>query len=197
MTLLPTQVRRPHPPLCGKLQAMALRGLSGRESEKTLQIWKVNADRGNSPVYVNHWGYATVIGVDHPSIDTQGKHIHLGGRPPGDTLKGCGGHYRYPPPGQNQFHDVLHGFHAGRGTAMAAMEIKLSQDLSRVNQYPLFLVLLDMSKAYNTVDHDRLIRVLEGYGVGPQMCELLVTFWAHQEVVRRHNGYHIPNFIAA
>ena len=72
--------------------------------------------------------------------------------------------------------------------ATAAMELKLAQDLSSVNQEPLFLVLIDTRKAYNTVDHDRLIRALEGYGVGPKMCELLATFWAHQEVVRRHNG---------
>ena len=28
-----------------------------------------------------------------------------------------------------QFHDVLHGFHAGRGTGTAIMELKTSQDL--------------------------------------------------------------------
>ena len=32
------------------------------------------------------------------------------------------------------------------------MELKLAQDLSRVYQDPLFLVFLDLRKAYDTVD---------------------------------------------
>ena len=41
-----------------------------------------------------------------------------------------------------------------------------------------------------------LIRTLEGCGAGPQMCYLLATFWSHQEIVTRKNGYHGPNFMA-
>ena len=33
--------------------------------------------------------------------------------------------------------------------------------------------------------------------MGPQMDELLATFWVHQEVVTRQNGYHGPNFKSA
>ena len=54
------------------------------------------------------------------------------------------------------------------------------------------MVLLDLQKAYNTVDRDRLLQTLEGYGAGPCMCGLLNTFWAHQQVVPRQNGYHGP-----
>ena len=66
-----------------------------------------------------------------------------------------------------------------------AIELKISQELSSVNQEPLFLVFLNLKKAYDTVDHGRLIRTLEGYEAGPQMCKLLATFWDHQEVVIR------------
>ena len=56
---------------------------------------------------------------------------------------------------------------------MAIMELNLAQELASTDQEPLFLVLLDLWKAYNTVDRDRLIITLEGYGAGPRMCGLL------------------------
>ena len=63
-----------------------------------------------------------------------------------------------------QMHEVLYGFRAGRGTRTAIMELKLDQELSRIYQDPLFLVFLELRKAYNTVDQDRLLITLEGYG---------------------------------
>ena len=49
------------------------------------------------------------------------------------------------------------------------MDLKLAQELSRFNQYPFFILFLDLRKFYETVDHGRLIRTLEGYRAGPQM----------------------------
>ena len=91
-------------------------------------------------------------------------------------------------------HDVLHGFRAGRGTGTAIMELKLNQDLASIDQEPLFLVFLDLWKAYNTVDRDLLLITLEGYGAGPRMCGLLETFWDCQNMVLRKNGFHSPTF---
>ena len=91
-----------------------------------------------------------------------------------------------------QMHDFLHGFRDGRGTGTAIMEVKLAQELSRIYEGPLFLVLLDLRKAYDTVDQYRLIITLEGYGRGPQMCGLLETFWEYQQVVPRQNGFYRP-----
>ena len=69
------------------------------------------------------------------------------------------------------------------------MDIKLTQDISSSNQDSLFLVLLKPRKSYATIDHGRLISTLGGYGVGTQTCKLLSTFWVHQEVNKRQNGY--------
>ena len=49
-------------------------------------------------------------------------------------------------------YNVLRGFRDERGTGTAIMELKLAQEISRIDQSPLFLVLLDLSKAYDTVD---------------------------------------------
>ena len=93
-----------------------------------------------------------------------------------------------------QMHDVLHRFRAGRGTGTAIMELKLTHDITSIDQDPLFLVFLDLSKAYDTVDRNRLLITLEGYGAGPWLCGILETFWECQQVVPRHNGFHGPAF---
>ena len=75
-----------------------------------------------------------------------------------------------------QFHGVLHMLWDGRGMGMDITELKISQNLARVDNKPLFLVLLDLRKAYDTVYRDRLIHNLEGYGAGPRLCGFLETF---------------------
>ena len=74
---------------------------------------------------------------------------------------------------------------------MAIMDLKLVQYLARVDHDPLFLVLLDLPKAYNTVERDRLIQNLEVYDTGPCMCRLLENVLAHQQVVTIQNGYQV------
>ena len=59
-------------------------------------------------------------------------------------------------------HDILHGFHEGRGTGMAILELNLVQELSSIYQAPHFLVLLDIQKSYGTVNWCRLLMTLEG-----------------------------------
>ena len=50
------------------------------------------------------------------------------------------------------FHDVLHGFRAGRGTGTASLEAKLLQQRTDMGKAVLFEVLMDLQKAYNALD---------------------------------------------
>ena len=84
-------------------------------------------------------------------------------------------------------HDVLHGFRSRRGTGTDIIELNIAQDLACIDQDPLFLVFLDIRKAYDTLDQDRLLVTLEGYVAGPWLCEILDTFWECQQVVPIHN----------
>ena len=77
-------------------------------------------------------------------------------------------------------HNFLHGFRAKRGTGTAMMEINMAQDLVSIDQDPLFLVLLDLCKSYDTINHVRILHNFEGYGVGPKMKGLLAEFWDNQ-----------------
>ena len=75
-----------------------------------------------------------------------------------------------------QLHDVLHWFRDRIGTGKAIMKLDLTQELSSIYQDPLFLFFLDLRKAYDTVDQDRLLMTLELYCAGPCLCELMETF---------------------
>ena len=68
------------------------------------------------------------------------------------------------------------------------MELNINQDLASVYQYPLLLVFLDLRKAYEYLYRVRLLKTLEGYGVGPKMWVVLAEFLARQEVVTQQNG---------
>ena len=92
--------------------------------------------------------------------------------------------------------NVLHGFRSGEGIGTSIIELKLDQDLEIIDQDPFFLVFLDLWKAYDTVDQDLLLIILEGYGAEPWMCGLLKTFWDFHQVVPKQNGFHGPAFPA-
>ena len=64
------------------------------------------------------------------------------------------------------FHDVLHKFISRRVMGTLIMEINITQDMASVYQNPLFLVLLDLRKAYDNLERGWLSKTLEGYGRG-------------------------------
>ena len=71
--------------------------------------------------------------------------------------------------------DVLHRLRSRRGMGTAIMELQFAQEIVSMYHNPLFLVFLDLRRAYNTVDRGRLVRTLEVHSAGPCFCELLVT----------------------
>ena len=75
------------------------------------------------------------------------------------------------------FHDFLHGFRAGSGTGTATLEAKLLQQLAAVREEVLYVIFLDLHKAYDALDRSRCVDILEGYGAGPQVRRLLHTYW--------------------
>ena len=61
-----------------------------------------------------------------------------------------------------QMHNVPHGFRTGRETGMAIMELNIAQELASIYQDPLFLVFLDLRKAYDTMYRERFLVTLKG-----------------------------------
>ena len=58
------------------------------------------------------------------------------------------------------FHDVLHGFRAGRGTGTATLEAKLLQKLAAMREEVLYVIFLDLTKAYDALDRSRCLGIL-------------------------------------
>ena len=93
-----------------------------------------------------------------------------------------------------RLHDFLYIFRTGRGTGTTILQLKLYQELSSIDQYPPFLVFINLHKNYGILNRGNLPTTLEGYGAGPCMCRILAVFWDHQEVFTRQSEYHGPHF---
>ena len=64
------------------------------------------------------------------------------------------------------YHDFLHGFRAGRGTGTATLEAKLLQQLAAMREEVLYVIFLDLTKAYGALDRSRSQEILKGM----QLC---------------------------
>ena len=92
------------------------------------------------------------------------------------------------------FHDFLHGFWAGRGTGTATLEAKLILQLAAFREEVMYVTYLDLHKAYDTLDRFRCLDILGCYGVGPQSCWLLQTYWRWLTMAARAGRYYSTVF---
>ena len=61
----------------------------------------------------------------------------------------------------------------------------------------LYVIFLDLTKAYDALDRSRCLEILEGYGVGPSAKRLLTTYWRRLTMVARESGYYGKSFKGA
>ena len=92
------------------------------------------------------------------------------------------------------YHNVLHGFRAGRGTGTATLEAKMLQQLAALREEVLYVIFLDLHKAYDALDRFRCLKILEGYGVVPKSRRLLTSYWYRLTMVARAGGYYGTSF---
>jgi hypothetical protein len=70
-----------------------------------------------------------------------------------------------------QLHDSLHSCQHKRRMGNAIIRAKLAQQLSYLEMQPFYRVFLDLRKAFDAIDREQCIMILEGYGAGPQMAD--------------------------
>ena len=66
------------------------------------------------------------------------------------------------------YHNFLHGFRAGFRTGTATLEAKLLQQLAALSEEVMYVIFLDLYKAYDALDRSWCIEILEGYGAWPR-----------------------------
>ena len=74
------------------------------------------------------------------------------------------------------FHDCLRGFVKRRGCGTAGIEAKLIQQLAALKQTPLYVIFIDLKKAYAAMDQVRYVEIMHGYGIGPNILRLIMFF---------------------
>ena len=87
------------------------------------------------------------------------------------------------------FHPGIHAFRRGRGTGTAILEAKLLMQKAIREGKTLLQVFLDLSKAYDMLDRNRLMDLFAGYGVGPNLRRLLTNYWNLEVMVPKSAGY--------
>ena len=55
------------------------------------------------------------------------------------------------------YHNFLHVFRAGHGTGTATLEAKLLQQLAALREEVLYVIVLDLHKAYDALDRSRCL----------------------------------------
>jgi hypothetical protein len=61
-----------------------------------------------------------------------------------------------------ELHNCLHSCHAHRGTGTGVIEAKLAQQLLYLKLKPFYRVFLDLKKAFDLMDREHCIGILEG-----------------------------------
>jgi hypothetical protein len=89
-----------------------------------------------------------------------------------------------------QFHPDLHGFRHRRGCGTAILEAKLEMQWAAFSSVPYFQIFLDLAKAYDAVDRERLLDILAAYGFGPNFLRFQRHIWANACLALRQMGYY-------
>ena len=88
------------------------------------------------------------------------------------------------------FVDEVHGFRKKRGTFTAIGERKIGMQRAVCESRPLYQIYLDLKKAYDSVDRDRVLLLLEKYKVGPNIRRYIKKIWDGQKYFLRQGGFY-------
>jgi hypothetical protein len=83
----------------------------------------------------------------------------------------------------------IHGFCTQRGTGTAIMNIKLLMQSIQRDINPMYMIFLDIKKAYDLVDRERVLQLLQQYGVGPNICSIIEKIWKNDKLIPKQNKF--------
>src|SRR5574337_1736278 len=81
--------------------------------------------------------------------------------------------------------DVQAGFRKGRGTRDQIANICWIIKKAREFQKSIYFYIIDNAKAFDCVDHNKLLKILKETGISDHLTGLLRNLYAHQEATVR------------
>ena len=81
--------------------------------------------------------------------------------------------------------DVQAGFRKGRGTRDQIVNIRCIMEKAREFQKNIYFCFSDYAKAFDCVDHNKLLRILKEMGLPEHLTSLLRNLYAGQEATVR------------
>ena len=87
-----------------------------------------------------------------------------------------------------KFHTAIHRFQENQSCTTAILEAKIEMQTAKRAGKVYHQIFLDMMKAYDTVDLERLDEILGTYGVGPMVMHVLWECWQDSSIVPRKAG---------
>ena len=80
------------------------------------------------------------------------------------------------------------------GTCTVTLEAILLQQLAALGEEFLYLIFMELHKAYDALYRSVYLEVPEDYGVGPQAFWILQTYWGRLRMVVKAGGYYGSEF---
>ena len=84
-----------------------------------------------------------------------------------------------------EFPDVQAGFRKGRGTKDQIANFHLIIEKAREFQKNIYFCFIDYAKAFDSVHHNKLWKILQEMGIPDQLTCLLINLYAGQEATVR------------
>ena len=70
----------------------------------------------------------------------------------------------------------------------------LGQQLAAMWEEVMYVIFLDLTKAYNAFDRSRTLEILKGYGVGERVRRILTVYWERTTMLARAGRYYGKGF---
>ena len=74
------------------------------------------------------------------------------------------------------------------------MNVKLLMQISKRQSDPLYMIFLDIKKAYDTLDRDRTMQLLKEYVVGERVTRIINRIWKDDTMIPKQNSYFGTSF---
>ena len=90
---------------------------------------------------------------------------------------------------QIKFLPEVHGFRKHRGTYTAIGEAKMRMQIEACTSSPVYQVYLDLSKAYDSIDRDRTLKIMEKYKIGPNIRNYIKKYGTIKNFTYDNQGF--------